>query len=279
MYAILRRRSNGRLECVIPKVKRSYPRTRGMTPILARFKETARHFRLRPRVQNRVLRGSKGHVEPRVDYCSTAPRFETVRNGLVALPTWTRVDFEMLLSIQYSQSPRRRHLLAAYAFQQDGTLTPEYAKPLAIYARSRPELVERYKDRRLRMDNYFRRQGPRSSSRTDTRTSKTVLPTPGRQMPAIGSRTNMVVQKQVTGSIEGDNGEVSDTEDEGQARDRFREPSKNLGGSPWAEIEDEQTLRTSLKRKKETTLPRLGLSPDPQRTKPRGWNVRTEVEG
>jgi hypothetical protein len=89
----------------------------------------------------------------------------------------------------------------------------------------------------------------------------------------------MVVQKQVTGSIEGDNGEVSDTEDEGQARDRFREPSKNLGGSPWAEIEDEQTLRTSLKRKKETTLPRLGLSPDPQRTKPRGWNVRTEVEG
>jgi hypothetical protein len=270
MYAILRRRPNGRLECVIPKAKRSYPRTRGMTPILARFKETARHFCLRPKVQDRVLRGSKGHVEPRVDYCSTASQFETVRNGLVAVPTWNRWDFEMLLSIQYSQSPRRRHVLAAYAFQPDGTLIPEYAKPLAIYARSRPELVTRYKERRLRMENHFRRQRRRSSSRTDTRSSKTVLPTSEPQMPATGSRTDMVVQRQVTGSTERDNGDVSDTEDEGQARDRFREPSKDLGDSPWAEIEDEQTLRTSLKRQKETTLPRLGLSPDPQRTKLRG---------
>jgi hypothetical protein len=272
MYAILRRGSNGRLECVLPKVKRSYPRTRGMTPILARFKETARHFRLRPKVQDRVLRGSKGHVEPRVDYCSTAAQFETVRNGLVAVPTWSRWDFEMLLSIQCSQSPRRRHLLAAYAFQPDGTLTPEYAKPLAMYARSRPELVTRYKERRLRMENCFRRQGPRSSSRTDTRTSKTVLPTSERQMSVTGSRTNAVVQKQVIDLTEGDDGNVSDTEDEGQARDRFREPSKDLGDSPWAEIEDEQTLRTSLKRKKETTLPRLGLSPDPQRATLTGWS-------
>lgn len=243
-----------------------------MTPILARFKETARHFRLRPRVQNRVLRGSKGHVEPRVDYCSTAPQFETVRNGLVAVPTWGRFDFEMLLSIQYSQSPRRRHLLASYAFQRDGTFTLEYAKPLAIYARSRPELVARYKDRRLRMENYFRRQGPSSSSMTDTRASKTALPTSGRQTLAMGSMTNAVVQKQVIDLTEGDDGDVSDTEDEGQARERFREPSRNLEDSPWADIEEEHTLRESRKQQKETISPRLGLSPDPQRATLRGWS-------
>ncbi|KAG9958670.1 hypothetical protein KCU61_g8155, partial [Aureobasidium melanogenum] len=87
------------------------------------------------------LRGSQNYVEPRIDYCSRAPRFKPVRDGLVTHPSWKRHDFSALLRMWCTHSPRDRHSRAAYAFNLDGTPTFEYEKALTIYAEQRMDVV------------------------------------------------------------------------------------------------------------------------------------------
>ncbi|KAH0168189.1 hypothetical protein KCU67_g3578, partial [Aureobasidium melanogenum] len=90
------------------------------------------------------LRGSQNHVEPRIDYCSRAPRFKPVRDGLMTHPSWKRHDFSALLRMWCTHSPRDRHARAAYAFNPGGTPTFEYEKALTIYAEQRMDVVAGY---------------------------------------------------------------------------------------------------------------------------------------
>jgi hypothetical protein len=262
-----RRRSDGNYECV-PVPKRQCSRARAMVPLLKKIKASGRSFlqRLSLKKQAWILRGSKGYVEPQVDYCSTASQFKTVWKGLVARPTWKRLNFDGLLSLQYGYySPKARHRAADYAFQPDGTPTPNYAEPLAIYARSHPEQVAKHKAKRLRIQERRRKQRLGPSAKTGLKTSNTILP-PSRQHPlSIGSRANVVVQRQVVASIEVDDEDISDTEDERQPRNRVREWSEDSIDDPWAGMKDEYELRGLRKQRKGDVICRQGPSPEPRR--------------
>lgn len=271
-HAILRRDSNGvPLECVIPRLgyeEPGYEGLRGGTPHLAQIKVSGRNF---VPTLTRAQKGSRSYVEPQVNYCSTASQFETVRNGLITHPTWKRYDFKTLLRIQYAHRPTVRHLHAGYAFQRDGTVKTEYAEPLAIYAKSHPELVAEYKAARLREEQRQKTMGPGPNSRMNARTNKNVLPPSGLRARAIGSRAVVLVQRQVTASQETDDGDISDTEDEREDRDKGREPSEDTEEAPWrARIREGHELRESLKKRQQMTrdsFRRRGLSPEPQRTR------------
>jgi hypothetical protein len=254
MYAILRRKANGQLECVIPKTR--YQRTRGMTPLLAMFRKSARSFRLRPGPRPQVqAKGLRGLI----------PQPKTVCNRLVALRGRKRLDINLLLSFQYALCPSARHALAEYAFHTDGTPTSTYAEPLARLARLHPERVARYKEHGLELEEDPRKRGLGPNSRTVMGTSKTILPPSAQNPLAIGPSANVVVQRQVIASMEVDDEDISDTEDERQPRERFRELSEDSERAPWAEIDEEYELRESRKQQKQNIL-RQGLSPDPRRT-------------
>lgn len=270
--AILRRDPNGvPVECVIPRLGYEgpdYEGLRGGTPHLAQIKVSGRNF---VPTLTRAQKGSRSYVEPQVNYCSTASQFETVRNGLITHPTWKRSDFKTLLRIQYAYRPTVRHLHAGYAFQRDGTVKTEYAEPLAIYARSHPELVAEYKAARLHEGKRQINLGLGSSSRMNARTNKNVLPPSGLHLRATGSRAIVAAQRQVTASPETDEEDTSDTEDERENRNRGREPSEDTEEAPWrAKIREGYELRESLKKRQQMTrdsFRRRGLSPEPHRTR------------
>jgi hypothetical protein len=263
MYAILRRKANGQLECVIPKTR--YQRTRGMTPLLAMFRNSARNYRLRPGPRPQVqARGLRRFV----------PQPRTVCNRLVALRDRKRLNLNLLLSFQYALCPSVRHALAGYAFYPDGTPTSEYAEPLARLARLHPGRVARYKEQGLELGEDLRKRGVGPNPKTVMETSKTILPSAGQHPVAVSTSASVVVQRQVIASIEVDDEDTSGTEDERQPRGRFRELSEDSAGAPWAEIDEEYELRESRKQQKQNVL-RQGLSPDPRRTAERlGHNNR-----
>jgi hypothetical protein len=252
MYAILRRKANGQLECVIPKTR--YQRTRGMTPLLAMFRKSGHKFLLRPRSQVR-LRGARGLIS----------QSETVCNKVVALRGRKRLDLNLLLCFQYTQCPSARHALAGYAFQPDGTPTSQYAEPLARLARLHPERVARYKEQGLELEEDLRKRGLGPNPKTGMGTGKPILSSSGQYPLAIGSGGNVVAQRQVIASIEVDDEDASDIEDERESRERSRELPEDSEGAPWAEIDEGYELRESRKQQKQNVL-RQGLSPDPRRT-------------
>jgi len=225
-----------------------------MTPLLAMFRNSARDFLLRPRPNVRA-RGLRG--------LSSRPR--TAYNKLVALRGRKHLDLNLLLCFQYTQCPRARHALAGYAFKPDGTPTSEYAEPLARLARLHPDRVARYKEQGFDLEEDLRKRGLGPNPKTVMGTSETILPSSGQHPLAIGTSANLVAQRQVIASIEVEDEYTSDIEDERQARERFRELSEDLDGSPWAEIDEEYELRESRKQQKQNVL-RQGLSPDPRRT-------------
>ena len=114
-----------------------------------------------------------------------------------------------------------------------------------------------------------RMSGDGINSRKDARTCKTIFAASRPHKLTLGPRANVILQKQITGSTETDDDDVSDTEDERPARNRGRQPSESLEQLSWmAELDEGYELRESLRKRQR--LCRRGPSPDPQRTRPRG---------
>ncbi|KAK6002912.1 hypothetical protein QM012_001662 [Aureobasidium pullulans] len=194
------------------------------------------------------LRGSKGYVEPRINYCSDASRFKSVRDGLIAYPSWERQDFSVLLKMWCVDSPEHRHSRAAYAFNLDGTPTTEYEKPLSIYAQQRMDVV---------------------AAHSCDYTLKTGRET-GRPVSWLATRPvkGECVRKQCINSHISEHEEIEAEEEEHDEREETEnedEEDEDDDEGPWYK-QLERRARSNVRWKRRRESRGRGPSPDPQRT-------------
>lgn len=209
------------------------------------------------------LRGFKGYVEPRIDYCSRAAGFRPVRDGLIMYPSWKRQDFSALLRMWCVDSPGDRHSRAAYAFKLDGTPTSEYEKALSIYAEQRMDVVLGHsRDYALTVGREVGRPGPRLA--TD----------PARHGGVQKQQNSSQIQEDEDEDKEADEDEDEEAneeendegDEEGDEEENEEETEEENGECPWYEqLEKRAKSFERWKRHREGVRRARGLSPEPQR--------------
>ncbi|KAH0364726.1 hypothetical protein KCU65_g6637, partial [Aureobasidium melanogenum] len=201
------------------------------------------------------LRGLKGYIEPRIDYCSKAASFQPIRNGLITNPSWERQDFAVLLKMWCVDSPRGRHSRAAYAFNPDGTPTFEYEKALTVYAERRKDVVAAHSD------EYVLKAGERTA-RNVLRPTTGPARIEGAQKQQSSSQIQQVVEENEEGERE--DGEEEEKEDDEQQR-RHGARSKPAFSRKQARGRARRLTRAKAQTKSmKTSLRRVSMQPQPQ---------------
>lgn len=206
------------------------------------------------------LRGTKGYVEPRIDYCTRIARFRPIRDGLITYPSWKRQDFSALLKMWCVDSPEDRHSRAAYAFNLDGTPTSEYEKALSIYAEQRMDVV-------LGHSRDYALKAGREASRPGLRLATDPARSGGVQKQQISSQIHEDEEEEADEDKEEDEEADEEEDDGGDEEENEEETEEENEQSPWHErLEMRAKSVECWKRHRESVRRARGLSPEPQRT-------------
>ncbi|KAG9675664.1 hypothetical protein KCU95_g5341, partial [Aureobasidium melanogenum] len=247
------------------------------------------------------LRGLKGYVEPRIDYCSGAANFKPIRNGLITYPSWERQDFQILLKMWCVDSPQHRHSRAAYAFNPDGTPTSEYEKALTIYAEQRKDVVAAHSDEYVLKTGGETARNPlrptagpaRSEGAQKQQSSSQIQEDEEEDQEEKEEEKGEEEEEGEENEEENDEEDTDEDEEEDQEEKEEEKGEEEEEGEENEEENDEEDtdedeeegddwqsrcrrlerrarFNEVCKRRREDTQRRRGLSPDPQRTVPEG---------